>query len=112
MITVQNATWVFVGTSAGEVGITNSGTWSFADVLYVSGGTNAPVYFDEGSLRDGTVILVDADGLVTGVNGPDLLSYAMLGAVTAFLTVGVILGIRYVLGLFASAAGTPVPGGD
>jgi len=89
MITLQNQTTVFVGTSAGEIALTNAGSWSLADLEYVAAGTNEAV--EVGALREGSVVQVDAAGVVTIMEGPDLAAMAIWGFSTAFLSIGVML---------------------
>ena len=115
MITVQNAGNVFIGVpgSAIEFGITNAGTWSFSAISYVSGGTNAAVYFGGTNitLRDGATILVDSGGLVEVVQAPDYWGAASMGFATAVAAIGPILLLRFTVGRFMAWARIPGSGG-
>lgn len=102
MITIQNTgTPVFVGTAQGEFALTNAGTWTFPEASYISfaSGTQANL----GTLREGTTILVDASGKLAFTPGPDLLGAITLGFGLAVSTVGIVLGIIYVIRRITSA---------
>lgn len=94
MITLQTATNVFAGVDDGELYL-GAGTWSLTNLVYVQVGTNDQV--DIAGLRDGAVVVVDAGGVVSSVDGPDLIEASMQGFTLAIMTIGLWLGIRYAL---------------
>lgn len=94
MITLQTATNVFAGTLETELYL-SAGTWSLTNLSYVEFGTNGQV--EVPALRDGAVVIVDGAGLVSMVDGPDLIGASMQGFTLAFMTIGIWLGIRYAM---------------
>lgn len=92
MITLQTATNVFAGTSGGELLLT-SGSWPLTNLSYVQFGTNSQV--DIPAYRDGAVVVVDAGGLVSMVDGPDLIGASVHGFSLALMSIGLWLGIRF-----------------
>jgi len=103
MITIETQLPIFVGTSGGERFLSTAGEWSFASVNYVSlGDTNTPTYFT--NLNDGAFILVDGGGLVDVVLGPDVGYWAVNGFALAVMTLGIMMGIRWVFRRMAAAA--------
>jgi hypothetical protein len=111
MITVQTSmSPVFVGTPTGEYGFTNVGTYTFASVQYISTYTNNPVATT--NLLDGSFLIVDAAGNIEMSPGPNLVGAATVGIAVAAVTVGVILGQRYLLRSFYGMAGIPRTGAE
>jgi len=94
MITLQTATNVFVGVDGGELYLV-AGGWSLTNVSYVQVGTNSQV--EVPVLRDGAVVIVDSGGLVSMVDGPDLIGAGVQGFTLAMMTVGLVLGVRYAM---------------
>lgn len=102
MITVQNSSGpVFVGTGAGELALTNAGTWTFHQVSYISWGFGG--CSNLAGLRDGSVITVDGGGRWEITNGPDLVGSSVWGFGLAISTIGIILGIKWALRRMLSA---------
>jgi len=103
MITLETQIPLFVGTPGGERYVSGSGQWSFEGISYVTQGTtNTPTYFT--NLNDGTKILVDGGGLVDVVLGPDVGYWAVNGFALAVMTLGIMMGIRWVFRRMAAAA--------
>lgn len=93
MITLQNSTGIFAGTLQGELWLPVAGSWPLTNLTYVATGTNAQV--DLPVLRDGAVVVVDGAGLVSVVDGPDLIGASVYGFSLAIMTIGLWLGIRF-----------------
>jgi len=103
MITVQTQVPLFVGTPNGERAILDAGRWEFSAVDYVSrGDTNTPAWFT--NLNDGTLIAVDSGGLVDVIPGPDVGFMAINGFTVAIMSLGIMMGIRWVFRRMAAAA--------
>jgi len=94
MITIQTQGETFVGTGDGELYFPSAGSWSVSNVTYVSWRTNADVTL--GVLRDGATVSIDGSGIVSVVDGPDLIGASVAGFVLALSTLGVMLGIKFV----------------
>lgn len=94
MITIETPGMAYVGTSDGELYFEGAGRWSVKDLTYIQISTNAQVDF--GSLRDGATVAVDATGLVSISDGPDLIGASVLGFGLAFTTLGTFMAIRFV----------------
>lgn len=103
MITIETQGPIFVGTSEGELGFLEAGRWSVLEASYVAYGTNEN--FDLPDLRDGAVVSVDADGVVTVINGPDISGSATYGFVVAILSLGIFLAIKWVFRRVLAAGG-------
>lgn len=95
MITVQNNCPVVVNFGAGVVTLTNAGSWSLprVEATVAHGLSN---YF--GNLGDGAVIVVDANGAVAVVPGPELWPAAEVGFVAALSALGVMMAVRWAFG--------------
>jgi len=103
MITIETQVPVFVGTPNGERALTDAGQWQFPAVNYVSlGTTNEPAWFT--NLSDGTVISVDAGGLVDVTPGPEVGYWAINGFTVAIMSLGIMMGIRWVFRRVSAAA--------
>jgi len=94
MITLQLSTNTFTGIQGSEFYL-SAGQWQLTNLVYVQVGTNSQV--DVPVLRDGAVVVVDASGLVTMVDGPDLIGAGMQGFTLAIMTIGLWLGIRFAM---------------
>lgn len=105
MITIANQGMTFVGTSGGEFALTNPGVTFFQSVTYVQGGTNAQV--DCSQLRDGSRVTVDAGGLVSISESPDLVAAFLAGGVLALGTVGLLLALRAIYRWACRCGGIP-----
>lgn len=104
MTTVENVSGpVFVGTPVGEFALTNAGAWHFGEVSYVSYGVGGLSNLN--SLRDGAVVVVDVGGRVFYSNGPDLVGSVSYGFGLAILTVGMVMGLKWVFRRLLAAGG-------
>lgn len=100
MIHVITATNCFVadGTNVFALGVGDF-PLAAAHTIWTGGVTNALPY-----LRDGSTVLVDSVGQVQCLVGPDLWLAGSIGMATAAGTVGVILGIRFLIRSFLGMA--------
>ena len=106
MITLENASLCFVGLEdETELGFTNQGTWRLPHAVYVSAGTNASV--DTAWVRDGAIIVVDSDGVVTVSDGPNLQGVAIYGFVIGLFVIGTLLFSRWMVATWGGMAGLP-----
>lgn len=109
MITLQNSVITFVVVDGQELGLTNSGTWSFSSIESVAGWTNAPVTVPS-DLPDGSTIIVDGAGVVSFQPGPDVQQAVNMGLVSGISVVGFILALRWVYAGFMRSASIPTHG--
>jgi len=106
MITLETQVPLFVGTDAGERYVSTAGKWSFESLDYITlGGTNSPVSIT--NLNDGALVIVDGGGLVSVILGPDVGFMAINGFTVAIMSLGIMMGIRWVFRRMAAAAQVP-----
>lgn len=96
MIDIQTAVPVVVGSSGGAL-VLPPGTWTVADLQTVWGLTNGLATNNISALRDGAVVVVDANCVVRSVDGPDLIGASVGGFGLAMSTVGVIVALKWVI---------------
>lgn len=111
MITIENQVWAFVGTTEGELGLTNTGIWRLPNCQYIAADTNLAVEFP-GGLQDGTFVMIDAGGQVIVQPPPDFANAGAHGIGLAFMTVGMILALKYVWRIMAATSSVPTGGAD
>ena len=85
MIRVQLSTFTFVGTPAGELGLSN-GVYELPEVQYVAVGTNSPFYLT--NAPSGSSVVVDAAGVVQVSDPPAVTEAVITGFVFGFGVLG------------------------
>jgi len=81
-----------------------AGVWQFDRVTSVRGTTNEVI--DRSGLVDGAVLLVDINGWQTvSTTGVNLAGPAALGLISALMTEGLLLALRYVIRFISGSLG-------
>jgi len=103
MITIQAGCYIVVEHPVHGSLAYPPGTWQFDQVDTLRGTTNAVI--DISGLADGSIVTVDLNGWQSYLQGVDLQGPALMGLVAGLMTVGLFLGVRYVIRFVARSFG-------
>lgn len=106
MITIYNGGSCILGMpDNSEMALTNSGTYVFGQLSYITTGTNAN--YDLTWCRSGAYVSVDSGGVIAVTDGESLPFAFSAGFAIAVATVGSIIGVLWVVRRFTRLAGIP-----
>lgn len=89
--------------SAGHDLVLGPGQWDLPGLTYVTVGTNAAVGVS--NLVSGSIVTVDKGGQLVVTEGPNLVGPVVEGFSLALVSLGILLGIRWVVGKMMRAIG-------
>jgi len=95
MITVHSACPIVIEHPENGSLAFSAGVWQFDRLTTLRGTTNQIINVE--TYPDGTVVVVDLNGWQSVSPGVDLRGPALSGFILALLTVGLVLGLKYVI---------------
>lgn len=97
MIKIQLSNFSFVGTPAGELGLSN-GVYELPEAYYVAVGTNSAVSLS--NVVSGSTVVVDSAGSVLVADPPAITAAVVEGFVFGVGVLGMVIGLRWIWGKF------------